>query len=512
MAHAAYGRRFRASPRLIDALIISALAGAVFAVHDVGYILSHPFWLDESWVADSLRAPIGRLPFLTSSTPLGFTLALRLVPAAVASQQARLVPLVFCALAAAAGYILGAELRINRYLTGLLVGTAVLLSPAMLVRDDLKQYTAEGFASVAVLALAARLENEWTRRRLFDLCAFIVVILLFADTDLFVGAAVLGGFVLETALKRQWRRCLETLVAGAATGVLCGVIYLFTIAPNEIPALKGYWAGDYLPHRGWFLALRRSVDKLAPYMGFHNLAVVIPLALLGVLLLAVNGRFAMAISVPVTVAANVVASLLQKYPFGDERTSTFWLVMVSILMAIAVAYLADMAMRWRGAGAIAVVAAALLVWVPATYPYIRSHNIPSEDLRYQVSYFEAHYRQGDVLIVDELGSFGFAFYDTRVQPQWVRFPPLATGFLPEYPAVHWIVQTRARTAGAVTAAVTAAVAKINAEAPTSRGRIWIIRSTETNAEATGWERALAGKEVEVIPGSGLPLLLYQPSA
>jgi hypothetical protein len=246
-------------------------------------------------------------------------------------------------------------------------------------------------------------------------------------------------------------------------------------------------------------------------MGFHHLIVIVPLALLGVLLLAVNRRFAMAVAVPVTVAANVVASLLRKYPFGDERTSTFWLVMVPILMAIAVAYIADWAIRWRGLAGVAVVAAALLVWVPATYPYIRAHPIPSDDVRDQVTYFEAHYRPGDVLIVNELGSFGFAFYDTRLQPKWVRYLPLATGFLPEYPAVPWIVQTRARTAGAVTAAVTAAVAKINAEPASSRGRIWIIRSHETSAEVIGWDRALAGKEVEVIPGSIEPLLLYQPS-
>ena len=113
--------------------------------------------------------------------------------------------------------------------------------------------------------------------------------------------------------------------------------------------------------------------------------------------------------------------------------------------------------------------------------------------------------------MNELGSFGFAFYDTRVEPKWARFPASATDFLPEYPAVPWIVQTRSRTAAAVAAAVTAATAKIDAEPPSSRGRIWIIRSAESSAEAIGWDRALAGKKVEVIPGSIEPLLLYQPN-
>jgi len=225
----------------------------------------------------------------------------------------------------------------------------------------------------------------------------------------------------------------------------------------------------------------------------------------------VNGRIAIAVTVPATVAANVIASLLRKYPFGDERTSTFWLVIVPVLMAIAVAYLADRAIRWRWPAGVAVTAAALLVWVSATHPYMRSRPLPPEDVRDQVSYFEAHYRAGDVLIVNELGSFGFTFYDTRVQPTWARSSTLATGFLPEYPATPWIVQMRARTAGAVTAALTAAVAKIGAEPPASRGCIWIIRSHETTAEVIAWDRALAGKDVEVIPGSIEPLLRYQPS-
>jgi hypothetical protein len=127
MADAAPRRRRWAHPKLIDAVIVVALAGAVFVVHDVGYALDHPFWLDESWVADSLRAPLGRLPFLTSSTPLGFSFLLRLIPGAAGSQRARLVPLVFCSLAAVAGYVLGAELRLNRYLSGLMVGAAVLV-------------------------------------------------------------------------------------------------------------------------------------------------------------------------------------------------------------------------------------------------------------------------------------------------------------------------------------------------------------------------------------------------
>ena len=96
-------------------------------VHDVPYLLHQSFWVDEAWVADTVRARIGLTLSLSSSTPLGWTYLLRLVP------------LLFTMLAAAAGYLFGRELRLTRFVTGILTGAAVLLSPAMLVRDDLKQ-------------------------------------------------------------------------------------------------------------------------------------------------------------------------------------------------------------------------------------------------------------------------------------------------------------------------------------------------------------------------------------
>ena len=114
-----------------------AVALSVLLVHDVPYLLHQSFWVDEAWVADSVRAPIGLTPSLASSTPLAWTYLLRLVPFG-GPERLRLVPLAFSMLAAAAGYLFGRELRLTRFATGILTGAAVLLSPEMLVRDDLK--------------------------------------------------------------------------------------------------------------------------------------------------------------------------------------------------------------------------------------------------------------------------------------------------------------------------------------------------------------------------------------
>jgi hypothetical protein len=504
-------RRRPARWRRVGAVVVVvALATSVLAVHDVGYMLHYPYWLDESWVADSIRAPLGRLPFLTSSTPLGWTLMLRLVPGAAHGENARLLPLFFSALAVVAGYVLGEELKLNRYLSGLLVGCAVLLAPAMLVRDDLKQYTAEAFAAVAILALVARLENRWSRRRLAALGGFVVITLLVSATNLFVGSAALVAVLGEAAIRRDPRRLVETLVAAVATGAGCLALYLLTVAPNDIPSLQAYWKGYYLSFGDLAPRLHERADQLARYMGFGRLWVVVVLAAAGVAGLAVARRWALAATVPLTIVIIIGAALAQKYPFGDERTSTFWLVMVTVVMAIAVAYGARwLSRRQRIAGPLLIVAA-LALWVPTLAPYLRSHSLPVQDIRDQVSYFARHYRAGDVLILNELGSYGFAYYYRSVTPTYVHDPSLATGFLPTYPHTAWMVQMRSRTAAAVKNALATATAKIDAEPPGRQGRIWIMRSEQTSTEARAWRHDLPAA-VKVIPGHVEPLLLYLPS-
>ena len=52
-----------------------------------------PYWLDEAWVVDSVRAPLSLVPRLAATTPLGWILLLRLVPHGGLGRQ-RLVPLI----------------------------------------------------------------------------------------------------------------------------------------------------------------------------------------------------------------------------------------------------------------------------------------------------------------------------------------------------------------------------------------------------------------------------------
>jgi hypothetical protein len=505
--------RLAASPpgklSIADAALAIVTALCVLAVHDVGYILHQSFWVDEAWVADTVRANIGLTPSLSSSTPLGWTFLLRLVPFG-GPERLRLVPLGFAMLTAGAGYLFGRELGLGRFSTGILTGAAALLSPAMLERNDLKQYTAEAFACLVVLILVARAENDWRTRRLVAIAATASLGMLFANTVIFVGVAAMAGLGIECLGKRQYRRLRELGAASAGMLVVAAVIYVTLIRPQVTPRLTAYWAAFYMPTKSIAAAtsfVHQEFHGLAPYMGFGSLAVDAVGALAGIAALVWLRRFALAVMLPVILVIVIVASAADKYPFGDLRTSTFWLVIVPVLMAVAVAAVGHLATVADRRMPLLVAAVALAVWVSATLPFMRVHSIPVEDVHSEITYLESHYRRGDVVIVSYGASFGFAYYF----PAQASYPAGGgpNGHVIAYPSVPWLVVLTKRQAVDIADALATARAKIAAEPAGARGRIWIIRSHQTTIEIQAWQKDLAGDAVTAIPVGPDPILLYQ---
>jgi hypothetical protein len=496
---------------ILDACLATVIGLCVLLVHDVPYLLHQSYWVDEAWVADTVRAPIGLTHSLGLITPLGWTLLLRLVPFG-GPERLRLVPLAFTMLAAATGYLFGRELRLTPFITGILTGAAVLLSPAMLERDDLKEYTAEAFACLVVLVLVARLENEWTRRRLAVIAAVASFGLLFADTLIFVGVAAMASLGLECLINRRYRRLIELAVATAGMLIVSLAIYEIVLRPEIKPNLTAFWDAFYMPTRSASAAvsfIHTGLHGLAPYMGFRSLIADAALVLAGIAVLIWLRRFALAAMFPVLLAIILVASATRKYPFGDLRTSTFWLVLVPVLMAVAVAGAARLATRLDRRAPLLVAAVALAIWVPASDTYIRSHSIPVEDIHSEVTYLEGHFRPGDVVIVSYGASYGFAYY-YRYQPSF----PLGdgpNGHVVAYPSLPWMVVLTARQPVNIANALATAQAKIAAEPAGARGRIWILRSHQTTTEIRSWRHDLAGDNVRAIHVGRDPILLYQPS-
>ena len=505
-------QRLASRPDVLDLGLAAVVGLMVLLVHDVPYLLSHSFWVDEAWVADTVRARPGLTWSLASSTPLGWTYLLRLVPFG-GPQRLRLVPLAFTMLAAATGYLFGRELRLTRYATGILTGAAVLLSPAMLVRDDLKQYTAEAFACLVLWVLVARIENEWRRARLAAIAAVASFGLLLSNTVIFVGVAAMACLALECLVRRHYQRLVEVAVASAGMLFVSFVIYEALIKPQVTPRLVAYWAGFYMPTASSSAAisfLHLQLSRLAPYLGFRFLAVDVVGVLAGIAALLWLRRYALAALFPVTLVIVIAASAARKYPFGDLRTSTFWLVTAPLLMAVAVAAAGKLATAIDRRAPLVVTAVALAVWVPATNPYIRSHLIPNEDVRSEVAYLDAHFRRGDVVIVGYAASYAFAYY----YPATPSFPVDRVGpngHIPAYPGVPSIIVMRNRRAVDVAAALAEARAKIAAEGGGTRGRIWIVRSHQTRTEIRAWRRDLAGDRVTTIHVGPDPILLYVPS-
>jgi hypothetical protein len=522
---AASGRRRRVGgPAVADVVLATVVGLAVLVVHDVPYLLHHSYWVDEAWVADTVRTRIGLTWSLASSTPLGWTYLLRLVPFG-GPQRLRLVPLAFAMLAAAAGYLFGRELRLTRFATGVLTGAAVLLSPAMLVRDDLKQYTAEAFACLVLWVLVARIENEWRRRRLVAIAATASLGMLFANTVIFVGVAAMACLALECLVTRHYRRLAEVAVAAAGMLVVAFVIYETLIHPQVTHNLVAYWDPFYMPTTSASAAvsfLHLQLHQLAPYMGFPLLADVL-LVLAGIAALAWLRRPALAALLPVTLVIVIAASAAREYPFGDVRTSTFWLVTVPLLMAVAVAAAAHLAgeaarrasrdreARWALLVPLVVAALALAVWVPATDSYVRSHDIPNEDVHSEVTYLDHHFRRGDVIIVSYAASYAFAYYYPVANPVFRADPVGPDAHIPAYPGAPWIVVMPNRRDVDVARALAAARARIAAEPAGARGRIWIIRSHLQRTEIRAWRRDLAGDRVTTIRVGPEPILLYEPS-
>jgi hypothetical protein len=513
--HAASGvRRSLSRSAVIDSCLAVAIGLCVLAVHDVPYLLRQSFWLDEAWVADTLRAPVGLARSIGSTTPVGWLLLLRLVPLG-GPQRLRLVPLAFAGLAAAAGYLFGRELRLSRFSTGILTGAAVLLSPAMLERDDLKDFTAEAFACLVVWVLVARIENEWRLRRLIALASVASVGLLFTDTVIFVGVAAMASLALECLITRHWRRIAELAAVSAGMLVVSLAIYVPLIRPEITHQVTAYWDGYYMPTRSAFAALsflRAQLQILAPYMGFRALIADGVGAVAGIAALAWLRRYALAAMFPLIMVIVIVASAARRYPLGNMWTSTFWLVLIPVLMAVAVAVAGRLAHRLPGRvgrrAPLLVAAVALALWVAGVYPYIRAHPFPPEDVKAQVSYLDAHFRHGDVVIVSYAASYAFAYY----YPPTPSFPagPGPNGHVVTYPQLPWMVVLTGRRPANLEAGLAQARAKIAAEPAGSRGRIWILRSHQTITEDRTWDRILPWKQVTTIRVGPDPVLLYAP--
>jgi hypothetical protein len=479
-----------------DVLLAGLLSLAIFVVHNVGYMFSAPFWNDEAWVAISTKLPLRQIAHVSASTPVGWSLMLRLVLIG-GDERLRIVPLVFSALTVITAYAYARSLPWPRLwlgrLAAVLAGVAALLVPSALVRDDLKQYTADAFVTLVILWLVSRLEAGWTRRRLVNLGVVVVAGFLFSAASAFVGAAAFGSVVLVALVGRRWRRLAESAVAGTATGVLLLLIFVVLYRPGIPAGLNNYWTGYYLPisegwAAGWHYLFQRG-HEMAAYLGMGPLVVALLLVVAGVVTLIRLGRTSVALIVPALLAEVIVLGTLKQYPLFDERTSHFLTTAFAVTAAIGVAGLCTLAARVHVGlvAVVAVVAVALFVINPQVHDAIRSQPIPAEDLRTPTRYIASHAQPRDIIVVGTLSSWGFAYYWDKGAPATEPVTANLQGFVTVFPDQPNILVATDRTPAAVDAVMDEAAAAAAKAGPTAR--IWVVHDHTQTAEAQAFAAA-----------------------
>ena len=499
--------------------LVLVLSAAVFAVHDVPYLLRVPFWTDEAWVAVTLRFPLGQLPAVTSSTPIGWSLLLRLFD--VGGQQSeRLLPLAFAGLAVATGYVfargLGWSRRWHAVFAGALAAVAALMSPTMLIRDDLKQYTADACLALAVLAALSRLEREWSRRRLGLLAAVAAGGMLLSSTTAFVAAAAFAGLALVQLMRRAWSRLAETAVAALAAGAGMGLVYEVFDARAVVPGLTAFWQGYYVPLRQGPKAtldyLRHNLALMHSTIGLGPTWSILLFALLGVVVLVRVARPATAAAAVALAPEMILVSALKKYPLLDQRTSTFLFAIIAVLAAVGVAGLctliagnAPKPSSPRYLSALALAMAAVAAFVAGGWSDVRLHPLSTEDVRTQVDYVYAHRAPDDVILVNSNSSWGFAYYWPQGAPAQQANSFVLQKYVPVFPDQPQILVAASRDTPHVEAAVLEAIRRARAH---PGARIWIVRTHPTRVENAAWTAAYQryGLTAQPVDSAGLAVV------
>ncbi len=146
-------------------------------------------------------------------------------------------------------------------------------------------------------------------------------------------------------------------------------------------------------------------------------------------------------------------SALKKYPFLDERTSTFLFAIAVVVAAIGVAGLGSLLRPWLKGGVAAILAAAAAVaFTVAAHPYVRSHSIPHEDVRDQARYVATHATPGDVILVNLSSNWGFAYY-WPAGAACRADPAVLQGYEAYFPGQPRIIVARGRDLAGVNAAL-----------------------------------------------------------
>lgn len=238
-------RRYRPLLRLHTVLALLFLA-AFLAIETL--YLAAPFWLDDSWTANSVREPslrqMLRYDGWMQVTPPLFLFALRWgVAWAGADWIWRLLPFAGALLAAA---LLWRLLRREwgpawaAFGLGLLLFNDAFISQAAAIKA-FSWETAIGTALLSSSVAAFRRPARETFRRLYAIVCLLVLTGYSAPLQA-AAASVLPAWALWLRRTRGVRGLIAEILCGcAASAAIFAAVYLTMLAPNTEPSLTAYW-------------------------------------------------------------------------------------------------------------------------------------------------------------------------------------------------------------------------------------------------------------------------------
>jgi hypothetical protein len=365
--------------------VVSIIAGIVLtaAILWIGVQgIDRSLWLDEAWVANSIRATdLGEMfrggEWLQTSPPL-FLLAARVSVRTFGLSTAafRIVPLLFATIAAGAMWF--ASRRVAPTLTPLVVGALILPSLAIEYFMSFKQYGAEAAAAGLVLWAAIAYLQSPGRRQFAVLTVALVGVLPLAYPLVFL----VPGIVIAVFHVGGWRRA--TILKGGVLAMLGG-LYVYFMRPNISPSLWQYWSGGFADAYSagvWLLIAAGLVltIRAAKTRNYEQLICLLPCLLL------------------------VVAERVGFYP-ASPRTRLF--IRPCAILAAAM-FAEEFIASWRWGWVQPVGALVSIAWaLSAAWKY---QPEPVEDYVSTIAYLREHVAPQDLLIVHADAREGMKLY------------------------------------------------------------------------------------------------------
>ncbi|HYL52258.1 MAG TPA: hypothetical protein VEZ15_09835 [Acidimicrobiia bacterium] len=484
-------RRAAAAWERRDVGLIALAMVASLVLRPLPAIFTRSLWTDETWVAVLTRVPLSHLWRLSSSSPIGWLALLRAVPGSN-PERFRFLTVACAAGAVVAAYVLVRSCAwssaLHARVAASVAAVLVAATPAMLMRDDVKQYVSDALVALVVLGAVRSIDADPRDWRVLRLGCISALALPFSTTSAFVGVAAFGALGVSATLRRAWRRAAATTVVGVAVGGFYAAFFGAVVAPNVNTSLHDYWHNAYLHGSPTDMLVEswHRLDDLAFFLAMPA-AVAVGLFAIGITALVRQRETALAVTLPMLWLEMMALGRAQLYPFLELRTSLFLIVPSLVIVGIGATSLCMTLLMRRRALAVACGTVLAVMFAIGAAPTVHAFGIPNEDIRGQTRYVASHIRPDDVVIVNALASWGFAYYWPRGHIHIVRTDGVPPGFLAEVPDINAQYAT-GTTYEQVLATLRAALQQGSAA---RTGQMFVVRTHMNGEERDAWTRAFA---------------------